>query len=269
MSDALPQEQRERLEELLADAALVGLSASEQEELETLLARHPDIDAASFDCTVAELDLWLAGEDPAPLPAHLHDKLLKAAQARHATPRVEKPSGKRSRRHRSGLSGWMVAAVCLLVAIVIWFQRPPSPEDPIQSPSLAEQRRELLESAPDPLVAGWQAGPTAPAGASVKGNVVWSDAKQTGFMTFRGLPVNNPREEQYQLWIFDAERDKRYPVDGGVFNVESKTGEVIVAINAKLPVFEPTLFAITVEPPGGVVVSDRSRLVRLAKVETD
>jgi hypothetical protein len=33
-----------------------------------------------------------------------------------------------------------------------------------------------------------------------------------------------------------------------------------------LPIAKPTLFAITVERPGGVVVSDRSRLPLLASV---
>ena len=38
-------------------------------------------------------------------------------------------------------------------------------------------------------------------------------------MRFRGLAANNPTQIQYQLWMFDAERDERYPVDGGVFDV--------------------------------------------------
>ena len=37
-------------------------------------------------------------------------------------------------------------------------------------------------------------------------------------------------------------------------------------IEAKLPVSNAVMFAITVERPGGVVVSDRSRLPLLAKV---
>ena len=48
--------------------------------------------------------------------------------------------------------------------------------------------------------------------------------------------------------------------------VESGSGEVIVPIRAALPVREATLFAITIERPGGVVVSSRERLPLLAKV---
>ena len=49
-------------------------------------------------------------------------------------------------------------------------------------------------------------------------------------------------------------------VDGGVFDVTS-TGEVIVPITAKLRVDDATLFAVTVEQPGGVVVSKREHIV--------
>ena len=41
-------------------------------------------------------------------------------------------------------------------------------------------------------------------------------------------------------------------------------GEVIIPIEAKLAVAKPKLFAITVEKPGGVVVSKRERIVLTA-----
>jgi hypothetical protein len=44
-----------------------------------------------------------------------------------------------------------------------------------------------------------------------------------------------------------------------VFDVSS-SGEVIVPITAKLYIHRPTLFAVTVEKPGGVVVSKRERI---------
>ncbi len=43
--------------------------------------------------------------------------------------------------------------------------------------------------------------------------------------------------------------------------------EVVVPIAAKLDVARPYMFAITIEKPGGVVVSSRKRLPLLAKVE--
>ncbi|MEM9493444.1 MAG: hypothetical protein AAGC55_30125, partial [Myxococcota bacterium] len=81
----------------------------------------------------------------------------------------------------------------------------------------------------------------------------------------RGLAANNVKRLQYQLWIFDPARDERYPVDGGVFDIPDAADEVVVPIDAKLAVAAPNLFAITVEPPGGVVVSSRERIVLLAQ----
>ena len=97
------------------------------------------------------------------------------------------------------------------------------------------------------------------------GDLVWSPEDQFGALTLTGLARNDPAESQYQLWIFDADRDERYPVDGGVFDVPA-SGEAVVPFAPRVPVGRATLFAVTVERPGGVVVSDRSRLPALAKV---
>jgi hypothetical protein len=67
------------------------------------------------------------------------------------------------------------------------------------------------------------------------------------------------------LWIFDADRDPAHPVDGGVFDVPAGAdGDVVVRIDPRLPIGRATAFAITVERPGGVVVSSRKRLPLLA-----
>jgi hypothetical protein len=105
-----------------------------------------------------------------------------------------------------------------------------------------------------------------PAGREVTGDVVWDARTQTGYMRFVGLRRNDPSNEQYQLWIFDGRRDERYPVDGGVFDVGGEGDEVIVPIRANLPVGSPLAFAVTIERPGGVVVSDRNRVVVIARV---
>ncbi len=105
-----------------------------------------------------------------------------------------------------------------------------------------------------------------PVGREVRGDVVWDARTQTGYMRFVGLRRNDPATAQYQLWIFDGSRDERYPVDGGVFDVRGDGDEVIVPIHARLPVGTPLAFAVTVERPGGVVVSDRSRVVVIARV---
>ena len=85
-------------------------------------------------------------------------------------------------------------------------------------------------------------------------------------MRFKGLAKNDPKSVQYQLWIFDKDRDDKYPVDGGVFDVNGD--DVIVPIKAQLAVNTPVLFAVTAEKPGGVVVSKRERIVIAAKPTT-
>ncbi|CAM2010458.1 anti-sigma factor [Acanthopleuribacter pedis] len=132
--------------------------------------------------------------------------------------------------------------------------RPPSP---------LEQRQQLLAST-DATTLPWQATPDQTAtGAS--GDVVWSGDAQEGYMRIQGLAANDPSTYQYQLWIFDEEGDERFPVDGGVFDMPAGDGEVIIPIDAKIGVKKPALYAITIEKPGGVVVSGRERIVLVAK----
>ncbi|MBC7976937.1 MAG: anti-sigma factor, partial [Myxococcales bacterium] len=130
---------------------------------------------------------------------------------------------------------------------------------PATPPMGAAARAELLAQARDVATTPWVPTKDA-AGQTASGDVVWSPSVQRGFMRFVGLAPNDPAKTQYQLWIFDRARDQLYPVDGGVFNVPS-TGEIVVPITPRVTVSDPNLFAITVEPPGGVVVSKRERIV--------
>ena len=83
-------------------------------------------------------------------------------------------------------------------------------------------------------------------------------------MTLRDLAPNDPGELQYQLWIVDGGREGA-PLDGGVFDVPPGVDEHRVIIDAKLPVIgQPKAFVITVERPGGEVVSERARDAMLA-----
>jgi hypothetical protein len=127
----------------------------------------------------------------------------------------------------------------------------------------AEEREQLLAGSRTVVVRPWRAG-NDPTGTNVSGDVAWDAAGQRGFLRFSGLRRNNPNVEQYQLWIFDARRDERYPVDGGVFNITHEDGEEVVAIKPALKIGVALTFAVTLERPGGVVVSDRSRIAALA-----
>ena len=100
--------------------------------------------------------------------------------------------------------------------------------------------------------------------ANLPRRVVWDSTRQAGYLDLQGLASTDPRKGVYQLWIFDDERDERYPVDGGIFSIDGSSKSTIIPIRPAIEVKRPTLFAVTLEPPGGVVVSDRQRLLLTA-----
>jgi anti-sigma-K factor RskA len=195
------------------------------------------------------------------------------------TPTPRQPIATAPRRSGSAGWGWLAAAACLVLAVLGWVRSPhtepptvvtvapPSalpPTAPTPEPTPPTPAQELAElAAKADTVKVVLAATKDPAAAGVTGNVVWDPATQKGFVRFEGLIPNDPAVHQYQLWVFDAARDKRYPVDGGVFNVPANASEVIIPIHAALSIHKPAAFAVTVEKPGGVVVSARDHVVAL------
>lgn len=166
-------------------------------------------------------------------------------------------------------AGWYASAALLVLAVAGWWPtlqswagvRPSL--DELQSEALADRER-LLESVPD--VGHWSWDPDAGLRIQARGDVVWDNAGQRGYLLLSGLPPSEPGRTQYQLWVFDAARDERYPVDGGVFDVPADRSTVVVPIRAALRISRPSVFAVTLEHAGGVVVSDRRHVVALAHV---
>ncbi|MFK7960326.1 MAG: hypothetical protein AB8G96_07345 [Phycisphaerales bacterium] len=162
--------------------------------------------------------------------------------------------------------GWTAAAAVL--AFVVLTPR----TAPITTPTASVQ--ELVAAASDRIDVPLN-GVEGIADAA-RGRVVWSGELQRGYLVLSGLAANDPSDVQYQLWMFDADRTARNEtfnaVDGGVFDIPAGADEVIIEIDAKLDVFRPELFAITSEPPGGVVKHnaeldpDRYRIVAVAPV---
>ncbi|MEZ6243012.1 MAG: anti-sigma factor [Phycisphaerales bacterium] len=169
------------------------------------------------------------------------------------------------------VAGWLAAAACLAIAAVAWLAKP------APAPTPSERMAALERSAPDVIEAPLAGIDTIgaaknPLDHGVSGAIVWSDAKDEGYIRVSGVEANDPSKFQYQLWIFDAERPTgdlpqfraeglpeiltQRPVDGGVFDIPAG-GEAVIPIDAKLPIGKGVLFAVTKEPPGGVVVSDR------------
>jgi len=252
-----------RVHDLLADRALEGLDETEAAELASLGAEGDD----SFDLAAAALDLATLRVEP--MPAAVAERVRSAApmklpatlagwtmpgrigEAPKDVVRIE------TRRKPRVWVAWFAAAAGVLLAIGAWLWA--GRQTPTTALAPTEARSELLASAGDATRLPWQPMKD-PAATGASGDVVWSTSAQRGYMRFVGLQPNDPTKSQYQLWIFDKSRDQAHPVDGGVFDVTS-TGEVIVPIAAKLHVDAPVLFAVTVERPGGVVVSKRERIV--------
>ena len=132
-------------------------------------------------------------------------------------------------------------------------------------PSSGAVLRDSLLSADSSLVRLARTATADSSAFGATGDVVWSARAQRGVMRIAGLQPNDRGRFQYQLWIFDKRRDQRYPVDGGVFDIPARAHEVFVPIDARVPVGDAVMFAITVEVPGGVVVSKRERIALLAK----
>jgi anti-sigma-K factor RskA len=288
----------DRLTDLLAEKSILGLSSAEESELRELQAAYGMVDDNTFDLAVAAFDLAFGQRRPIEMPTNLRQRILAQAprylSSVHIMPTptepdqaltsvsaesrstVVPPRPSQSNRllsnpfNRRESVFVLVTVASIFIALFAW-QRRTETSPPIVS--AADQRTALLDTGPHDLVqAQWKPGADSqgqadPIGAQVNGDVIWSDAQQQGFMRFAGLPVNDPTIEQYQLWIFDANRDTRYPVDGGVFDIDSNAEEIVIPIKASIHVAQATLFAVTIEKPGGVVVSDRQRLPVLAQVQ--
>jgi hypothetical protein len=288
MSDTRPQgEPDEAMVDLLIKQVTEGLSPAEQRALDVM-----DSELASAylrDLERAAAAVTLAGSaDAEPLPAALSARVAQQAaqhfassgniadlgSARAAERARVQQSAAPERAGRFGGYGWLAAAACLVLAIFGWERSPPplppaaviAPAPvivpaPAPPPTAAEERAALLaqtDSLKIPLTATKD-----PAALGVSGDVVWDPVAQRGYLHFAGLPANDPAVHQYQIWIFDAGRDKRYPVDGGVFDVPANAGEVVIPIRASLMVRKPAAFAVTLEKPGGVVVSAREHVIAL------
>jgi hypothetical protein len=289
MSDTRPQGQPdEAMVDLAIKQVTEGLSPAEQRALDVMdselaSAYLKDLERAAAAVTLA----GSAAEEP--LPAALSARIAQQATEHFAAAsKVADLSAARGavsekmRVHQSsapgrafGGYGWLAAAACLVLAIFGW-ERTPPPLAPVAvvtpapvvvpppqpAPPTAEEERAALLAKTDSLKIPLGATKD-PAAAGVTGDVVWDPVTQRGFLHFAGLAPNDPARHQYQIWIFDAERDKRYPVDGGVFDVPANATEVVIPIRASLMVRKPAAFAVTLEKPGGVVVSGREHVVAL------
>lgn len=285
------EDRKEKMLNLLADQALFGLSKAESSELEQLKKEFPEL-ANDYSFEIAASAINLANLNVSePMPAHLQAKILGDAEEFFAANQKKQNALNFEPNQQTAVEtvrnaaeaapsvpwwswfGWgLAAAACVALAINLWTTRVQPPTDIVKTPTQTptpqpnpRQEFERLLASGEGIVRTQWAEPDPKNAKQISGDIVWSNAEQKGFLRFQGLPANDPNKETYQLWIFDENQSDKYPIDGGVFDV-SQTGEVVVPIDPKIAVKKPKMFAVTVEKPGGVVVSDRQRLVVIAKV---
>lgn len=255
-----------RFEELEAGRILGDLDtkeAKEWQELSDKLKQKPDF---SMELAAAAIEAeFLEGADEE-LPEHVLQGLRKNMAAFVNSPpgdKVIRPSSWKGFVSSDWLA-WAAAAVfaALFVASPILWNDDPEPGPTVaKEPTPESARDNLLKEAGDLLQSEFSGTETYP---EMSGDVVWSDSLQEGYMTLTDLPANDPTSKQYQLWIVDPSRDEK-PVDGGVFDIPSGERTAIIPIRNPLFVKNPQAFVITLEQPGGVVVSKQEVVVALAK----
>lgn len=247
------EEMLSRFEELEAGRVLGDLDAAESAEWAELSGQLGMSGDASLELLAAEFEAAFSRESAPAMPAGLADRLCPVV----SMPDRPALAPAESKIVIGPWLGW-AAAACLLGLLV--FRGGDSGKPDLS----ADARRDALLRAEAGLKGIPFAGTTGDF-AKAGGEVVWSDAKQEGYMTLTGIPANDPGQHQYQLWIVDPDRDA-LPVDGGVFDIPAGQDKVVIPIDSKLAVRKPAVFVITREKPGGVVKSAQEVVVAIAKL---
>ncbi|MFM7261306.1 MAG: anti-sigma factor domain-containing protein [bacterium] len=263
---------RTRLLENAADRALFGGSATIDEidaarEIELDL----EVEQFAFERIVAELATASTNDKRTSMPAHLEVTLRNLCNAMHApttrgnaSTTADPAPLKFATEPRNARFDWLAAAACVAIGAVgtaLIIRTGNDSED--RATTRLTDLDSYLSTHPGTMRVRWSGTEDTHVVGPIGGEVCFDASTNDGLLVIEGLAPNDPTHEQYQLWIFDAERDERFPVDGGVFDV-AKNGRTIIPIAARLPVAKPVLFAVTVEKPGGAVVSDR-RIALVAK----
>jgi len=267
------EDENQTLQELLAGKILGDLSVSEEAELNKFASEAFEEDVMSLERTASAIDMSYGSSSLQSMPEKLKERIardapdflnsndvrsvslpVKVAPDIHVADTIRSsPIAARE------WVAWLALAGSLMFIVSQWVGIGELYKDKEQRSKLT--RVELIKQASDKIQWSWAKGKT-PFESEVAGDVVWGSSRQQGYMRFVNMPKNDPTKEQYQLWIVDPDRDSN-PVDGGVFDISS-TGEVVIAIDARLPIARPAAFAITIEKTGGVVVSTQDRLPLIA-----
>lgn len=288
----MSEERKEKMLELLSEKAIFELSDAELAELAELEKEFPELNDDSFELAAAAIGM-LNLDTNEQMPAHLREKIAAGAEqffasrgqesAAVAEPQTETEDYQKTfafvpKRSIWNWLGWLTAAAaCIVLAVNIYTTRSELARStqrineleaqipkPTPKPNAAQELEQFLAANQDVVRSEWgDFDPKKP--MNVKGEIVWSNAAQKGYIRFTNIPANDRTKEQYQLWIFDENQNPKTPIDGGVFDA-TESGEIIIPIDAKIKVQKPKMFAVTAEKPGGVVVSPLEKVMAVAKV---
>lgn len=261
----------DRFEELEAGRILGNLDADEIREWQKLSADPAFQGDLSLELMAAALEVESLRDDATDL-SHELSKKIQGGISEHLTAEPEEVGLVHPARWQEFLANpriaWAIAALFSILFIAQPFvEKAPigkenslviAPED--SSPK--ENLDSLISKANDLITFEFRGTEEF---RQMSGTVVWSDELQEGYMTLTNLPANDASAKQYQLWIVDPGRDEK-PVDGGVFDISVTNGTAIIPIRNPLVVTNPQAFVITLEQPGGVVVSKQDTVVALAKI---
>ena len=296
MTDAARQNEGDRLPmppdemfDLLADRAAFGLDNDEATQLDALIDRHGWVREDCLDEVAARLAVSFEEADTASeeMPAGVAERIRAGVHAAidagdpgvlgrigPADPTTGDapiaPAG--GGGGVMGWLGWVAAAAAIAVAVMV-----ANPTETAR-PQNRAQLVAWIDQHPAAVQWDWAPGLVDP-DEDATGLVTFDPETQEGYMLIKGLEPNDPRFQQYQLWIWDQEREPDpanpaplaenvHPVDGGVFDVNGE-GEAVIPIDAKLIVGKPYLFAITVERPGGVAKSGKEHVPLIAAPPSD
>jgi len=253
------KEKLEKLLDLLAMRSLSSLSHTDELEMNHLLDEFPEYTPDYFESTAAIADASYYVHDEnnlSSMPNSVKNKILnkfKSEQQESLYLKIFKDFFQAPRM------AW--ALTCLLaIGTSISMIEFRNYETNYRNLPV---KKALLEFSSDDLIEyNWFAQTDEFCDCS--GSVVWSDDGQRGFITLAGLPMNDPTQNQYQIWIVDPNMHAN-PVDGGVFDIRTADAPTIIPINPKLPIDKAKGFAITLEQPGGVVISQKPLILTAPK----
>jgi Anti-sigma-K factor rskA len=290
-----PKQPDDALLHLLSEQVTAGLSPKDARALDVL----DDAVAAAYlqdlEGVAAAVNVALSAPGQESLPPALRARIEHDAQiffgkdnASPLSPCRERVPVSSPPAKRTSAAGWLAVAACLTLALLGWL-RPDKPATappttnvaatvPVITPparaaraprtppslTLAQERTAPL-ARPDVISRDLGAAQD-PAAAGVNADIVWDPTTQRGFVHIVGLKPNDPQIQQYQAWVFDAHRDKRYPITVGLFDAPADSTEVVVPIHSDLPVQSANAFAVTLKRSGGVVVPALHHVIVLGKV---